>query len=43
MSDQDYLNPEFHKYLWMAFGVIAILGFSPYKPKESRKFKNKII
>ena len=25
-----YLNPEFHKILWRAFWVIAILRFSPY-------------
>ena len=30
VSHEYYLNPEFHKILWRAFWVIAILRFSPY-------------
>ena len=30
VSHEYYLNPEFHKIIWRAFWVIAILGFSPY-------------
>ena len=30
VSHEYYLNPEFHKILWRAFWVIAILVFSPY-------------
>ena len=30
VSHEYYLNPEFHKILWRAFWIIAILRFSPY-------------
>ena len=30
VSHEYYLNSEFHKILWRAFWVIAILRFSPY-------------
>ena len=30
VSHEYYLNPEFHKILWRAFWVIAILVFFPY-------------
>ena len=30
VSHDCYLNPAFHKILWRAFWVIAILRFSPY-------------
>ena len=37
VSNEYYLNPEFHKILWRAFWVIAILEFSPYAARVDFK------
>ena len=37
ISHEYYLIPEFHKILWRAFWVIAILRFSPYAARVDFK------